>query len=68
MKMIETSPLERYRAISAEKAGGVTYTPKILADFVARQIVRFAADLPTHRPVRVLDPALGQGELLVSLA
>lgn len=65
--MIETSPLERYRAISAEKAGGVTYTPKILADFVAREIVRFATDLPTHRPVRVLDPALGQGELLVSL-
>ena len=57
----------RYNAVTEEKAGGATYTPKILADFVARQIVESAGKLPTDKPVRVLDPAVGDGELLVSL-
>ena len=57
----------RYRIVTKEKAGGVTYTPKILADFVARQIIKTAGRLPTSRPLRILDPAIGQGELLVSL-
>ena len=58
---------KRYRLITEEKAGGATYTPKILADFVARQMVQLARDLPTDRPLRILDPAIGHGELLVSL-
>ena len=58
---------ERYQIVTEEKAGGATYTPKTLADFVARQIVETAGTLPTNRLLRVLDPALGHGELLVSL-
>ena len=57
----------RYRLVTEEKASGATYTPKILADFVARQITDTAGPLPTDRPVRILDPCLGHGELLVSL-
>jgi hypothetical protein len=56
----------RYTAVTEEKAGGVTYTPKALADFVAAQIVR-AAPIVTATPLRLLDPATGDGELLISL-
>jgi len=57
---------KRYKYVTEEKAGGATYTPKELADFVASNIVQ-AADLPVDRPIRVLDPAVGEGELLASL-
>ena len=57
----------RYHIVTEEKASGATYTPKILADFVARQMVQLARDLPTDRPLRILDPAIGHGELLISL-
>ena len=58
---------KRYQLVTEEKAGGATYTPKILADFVARQMVQLVRDIPTDRPLRILDPAVGHGELLVSL-
>ncbi len=58
---------KRYHIVTEEKAGGATYTPKILADFVARQIVETAGRLPAERLLRILDPAVGHGELLVSL-
>jgi hypothetical protein len=61
------SSAKRYHIVTEEKAGGATYTPKILADFVARQMVQLARDLPTNCPLRILDPAIGHGELLVSL-
>jgi len=57
----------RYAAVPEEKAGGATYTPNILADFVARQIVNILDEIPADRSLRVLDPAIGDGELLVSL-
>ncbi len=57
----------RYTVVPEEKAGGATYTPNILADFVARQIVNILDEIPADRPLRVLDPAIGDGELLVSL-
>lgn len=56
---------KRYRIVTAEKAGGATYTPARLADFVAAQIVA-SADL-TFQNLRILDPAIGDGELLMSL-
>ena len=58
---------KRYRIVTDEKAGGITYTPKILADFVAQQVVQTAGRLPTDQVFRILDPAVGHGELLVSL-
>ena len=57
----------RYHLVTEEKGGGATYTPKILADFVARQMVQLGRDLPVDRPLRILDPAIGHGELLASL-
>ena len=58
---------KRYQVVTEEKADGAIYTPKILADFVAQQIIETAGTLPTDRPFRILDPAIGHGELLVSL-
>ena len=68
---IETAPqpelTNRYQVVSEEKADGATYTPKLLADFVAQKIVKTAGKMSTDRPLRVLDPAVGDGELLISL-
>ena len=60
--------IKRYESVTEEKAGGSTYTPKVLADFVAQQIVEVVVEkLPAEQPLRILDPAVGHGELLVSL-
>lgn len=58
----------RYSEVSEEKTSGATYTPKILADFVARQIVGAMPDLPKDETIDVLDPAAGDGELLIAVA
>lgn len=56
----------RYQLVTEEKSAGATYTPARLADFVAEEIIRFAR-LGAKASVRVLDPAVGDGELLLSL-
>lgn len=59
---------KRYASVSEEKAVGSTYTPKVLSDFVSKKIVEVAKNkLPNDRTIRVLDPAIGHGELLLSL-
>lgn len=56
----------RYQDIGSKKADGATFTPPILAIFVAKQILEKFN--PTHEgPIRLLDPAVGDGELLYSL-
>lgn len=57
---------QRYADATQIKATGSTYTPKILADFVARNILGSLKEKKGRR-LRILDPALGDGELLVSL-
>ena len=57
----------RYSGVTDDKVSGATYTPKLLADFVAEQIIARAESLPKKGPIRLLDPAVGQGELLLSL-
>lgn len=61
------TPNVRYKDVSDEKAGGATYTPPDLADFVAEWITRVADVKKGGSPLRVLDPALGDGELMLSL-
>jgi adenine-specific DNA-methyltransferase len=65
--LLEGVANSRYKAVTDEKAGGATYTPKALADFVAAQILRVAGIEPGGSVVKVLDPATGDGELLMSL-
>ncbi len=59
--------LSRYQEVSSEKADGATYTPQRLADFVANQIVAQVKSYITPRMLKVLDPAVGEGALLISL-
>jgi hypothetical protein len=57
----------RYGAERLQKATGATYTPQGLADFVARRIVERADGLTSRSPIRILDPAAGDGALLESI-
>jgi len=57
---------QRYRFVTQEKSGGATYTPVLLADFVAEQIADAARFAPGSR-ISILDPAIGDGALLISL-
>jgi Predicted helicase len=63
MQVSETST--RYTFVNNKKASGATYTPKILADFVANQIVNVAK--LHNQKIKILDPAIGDGQLLDSL-
>ena len=57
----------RYKIVTEAKADGATYTPKNLADFVAKQIQSVAPIRMANDTIKVLDPAIGDGELLMSL-
>ena len=58
---------KRYDIVTEEKAGGAVYTPKSLADFVSQQIINAVGQKVDGHSFRILDPAIGHGELLVSL-
>ena len=55
----------RYSSVTTEKADGVHYTPRHLADFVASQIATCVQ--VTGRPITILDPSAGDGELILAL-
>ncbi len=57
---------KRYTNVAEQKAIGATYTPTQLADFVAEKIVE-NANIVGIKNINVLDPAVGDGELLLSL-
>lgn len=58
---------KRYDIVTEEKAGGAVYTPKSLADFVSQQITNVSGEMTNGNSLCILDPAVGDGELLVSL-
>jgi SAM-dependent methyltransferase len=58
----------RYADPSRRKHTGRHYTPPRLAAFLAEALVRAAAGEPVATTLRVLDPAVGDGGLLLSLA
>ncbi|MFJ3214955.1 Eco57I restriction-modification methylase domain-containing protein [Kitasatospora sp. NPDC086801] len=51
------------RVLDKAKRTGQHFTPTALADFLAERAVNY---LPKGRPLRVLDPACGDGELLIA--
>lgn len=57
----------RYKNVPERKAEGATYTPENLANFVARQIVLQLPPVPLKSRLKVLDPAIGEAALLISL-
>ncbi len=46
------------------KETGATFTPKVLADFLADRLLLYLKD----NNIKVLDPACGDGELLISIS
>lgn len=56
----------RYTDVDKQKSEGATYTPKLLAEFVAKQILS-EFRIPKTGSIRLLDPACGDGELLDAL-
>ena len=58
----------RYSNIGKEKANGVVYTPKAMADYLAKEMVNHkSCDNYNCNVIRILDPAVGRGELLCAL-
>ena len=60
-------PLDRTKNQKVRKEIGAHYTPQILADFVAQQVVNAILPQIDGKTIRVLDPSVGDGELLFSL-
>lgn len=57
----------RYSVVNEKKENGVHYTPKTLSDFVADKIYKaIPIDFQQHC-IHLMDPAVGNGELLCSL-
>lgn len=56
----------RYKLVAEGKKAGITYTPSDLSDFVADEIIK-AAPINISPKTHILDPAVGDGNLLLSL-
>jgi len=57
----------RYRDVDEVKVEGAHYTPPILAAFVARQIVSALGERDKDAVLSIVDPAVGDGELVLAL-
>lgn len=58
----------RYSNETKEKSNGVVYTPTEMADYLADQMIRYSTfDFDVKNGVKLLDPAVGEGELLVAM-
>jgi hypothetical protein len=55
---------ERYSHVESRKKEGAHYTPEIFSDFISENIIQNAT-LSTSP--KIVDPAVGDGELLISL-
>jgi len=64
LNIVTSAP--RYSDVDRQKSDGATYTPVVLAEFVAQQMLREAA-IPERGKIRVLDLAVGDGALLDAL-
>ncbi|MDD6394940.1 MAG: N-6 DNA methylase, partial [Firmicutes bacterium] len=57
----------RYTNIDKEKANGVVYTPRAMAEYLAKEMVKHKAIDNASNTIRILDPAIGKGELVFAL-
>lgn len=56
----------RYKNETKEKSNGVIYTPKEMADFLSNELISYHTN-DFGNEINVLDPAVGNGELLLSI-
>lgn len=61
------APVGRFSDVSKKKSSGATYTPPGFAKFLATEILKRAVHLDKAGVVRIFDPAVGDGELLIAL-
>lgn len=57
----------RYTQQSKEKANGINYTPKELADFLAKELLAIKSEIVHKNNISIFDPAIGEGQLIDSL-
>lgn len=58
----------RYSKETESKKMGVVYTPKQLADYLSKEMIESSEfDFKSETSIHLLDPAVGSGNLLVSL-
>ncbi len=59
----------RYKNETNAKNNGIVYTPTEMADFLAGEILSIKKfDVSDDREISILDPAIGDGELVIALA
>lgn len=56
----------RYSNTGKNKENGVVYTPMEMANYVANEILKYRSE-PFDSEIAILDPAVGTGELLISM-
>ena len=56
--------LDRYDHVECRKSEGAHYTPEFMSDFMVEQII---SNSTIKKTVNIVDPAIGDGELLISL-
>ena len=56
----------RYNNIGKNKENGIVYTPTEMADYVAKEMIKYKKT-PCLDCIEILDPAVGKGELMVSM-
>ena len=57
----------RYSNMDKEKANGVVYTPRTMAEYLAKEMVKYKMHNNKCDTIRILDPAIGKGELVFAL-
>lgn len=57
----------RYSNINKEKVNGVVYTPKIMAEYLAKEMINYKNRGKENKLIKILDPAIGKGELICAL-
>lgn len=62
--MLNGQKKQRYEHVQSRKCEGAHYTPELFADFISTKIVQ---NFKFHKTIKIVDPAVGDGELLISL-
>lgn len=56
----------RYSNIGKNKENGIVYTPTEMAEYVVREMLKYKKNT-FYDCIEILDPAVGEGELLISM-
>jgi len=59
--------MSRYTKLSNEKRNGIVYTPKEMAMYLSKQMISFYKTKKLPKKIKILDPAIGDGELVIAL-